>query len=936
MATMLYQPGIKVYIQTASYGVVDVSDDLTSGNLVRRSDGVSTFDFTIVNPRRMYDGKFSPNDRIVVLMKRITWMRVFTGLLNSVPLFSVWPRDVQLRASCSLKRLQYYYWDAFAPETESLLTKIQGQVSGKAEFNNDDGTGHIAQEVLYNVVGWPREKVHIGQVPTNWYNLAYKVAKDLTGPISQADIAVKDAMSKLTASYVGGDSGTTATDSSTVGGDTSAPATVNGHLVAGSYGGVNLTQDQVDNATTIYSVARGMGMSDRDGMLGIMCAMQESTLTNLHGGDRDSVGLFQQRPSCGWGTVAQCENPTYASTQFFKSLAKVSNRDSMTESAAIQAVQHSGFPDAYQKWLNLGKALSGRLNSMVSTTPPSRQGTGGPASQSVDGGPSSRAGSSSSSTSSTGTPVSSVSGTGAVGTTASAPAAKDAATGLPTGASMAEMANKLITTYKQWYSQATPRTLSYMLQTPPGPMDCSLWVSTLMARVLGGLPSTYPAGPVVHNMDAWAMAHGGKRISVEEGLKTAGAWMIIPAEHIGLSMGDGKGVAAEHTYGKLASVEPASWDNWAYAVLPPGFSFSQVAVPYTGSGGTTDGSSYSTTGSATGITPVPPTTVDWSTSSAYNKGNKFDQLFGSTQWSAQPYAADTGAVYLSSTLTGVRALMNDQPILPYIKNLMYTSMRSFCSAPNGDLIGWFPDYYGLFGQAAVLTIEPIELQDFTVEWSDDSMTTHQFVSVSQQGSVIFDIAQGGLSDPGILAREDSTGNQTDMRPYTAGIANIDMPSLLSAVFGIEADPASAKKFAQFVYNRFGARPTYEEMPGLVGPVQALFGAIFRFTQNWGYQYNADIPITFMPEAWPGMLVQIPEYGFQAYITTVTHSFNMAQGGGFNTTINISNPARLPSGPTKSGQPDVFIGLPEAGAQEGAELKAIQQGVTVGAGVSVGG
>ena len=81
-------------------------------------------------------------------------------------------------------------------------------------------------------------------------------------------------------------------------------------------------------------------------------------------------------------------------------------------------------------------------------------------------------------------------------------------------------------------------------------------------------------------------------------------------------------------------------------------------------------------------------------------------------------------------------------------------------------------------------------------------------------------------------------------------------------------------------------------------------------RSWAYQYNADIPVTFMPELWPGMLVQIPAFGFQAYVTTVTHSGQMGQGGSFQTTVNIAAPARLPGADGKSG--GQLIGLPLAG------------------------
>ena len=83
MGTLLYSPAIKVYVSTEKHGTIEVSDDLVDGTLVRRSDGVSSFNFTLQNARRKYDGVFAPNDRIVVMMRRITWMRVSAGSMTA-------------------------------------------------------------------------------------------------------------------------------------------------------------------------------------------------------------------------------------------------------------------------------------------------------------------------------------------------------------------------------------------------------------------------------------------------------------------------------------------------------------------------------------------------------------------------------------------------------------------------------------------------------------------------------------------------------------------------------------------------------------------------------------------------------------------------------------------------------------------------------------
>jgi LysM repeat protein len=122
-----------------------------------------------------------------------------------------------------------------------------------------------------------------------------------------------------------------------------------------------LTSEMRKNAGIIYEVGKDLGVSDYGIVIALATAMQESSLKNIDYGDRDSVGLFQQRTSQGWGTIAEIMNPVYSARAFFggptgpnagkiRGLLDVKNWSTMTLSKAAQAVQISAFPDAYQKW----------------------------------------------------------------------------------------------------------------------------------------------------------------------------------------------------------------------------------------------------------------------------------------------------------------------------------------------------------------------------------------------------------------------------------------------------------------------------------------------------------------------------------------------------------------------------------------------------------
>jgi hypothetical protein len=137
-------------------------------------------------------------------------------------------------------------------------------------------------------------------------------------------------------------------------------------------GVVQLSLDQMQNASTIAAVATARNLPERAVTISLATAMQESRLTNLSGGDRDSIGLFQQRPSQGWGTPQQISDPVYATNKFLDKLVAIPGYAQLPLTEAAQDVQHSGFPDAYAQHeadaATLSAALTGRVPSAMSCT----------------------------------------------------------------------------------------------------------------------------------------------------------------------------------------------------------------------------------------------------------------------------------------------------------------------------------------------------------------------------------------------------------------------------------------------------------------------------------------------------------------------------------------------------------------------------------------
>jgi len=126
----------------------------------------------------------------------------------------------------------------------------------------------------------------------------------------------------------------------------------------------SLTAEQANSAAIIAAVGWDYGVDEAGVTVALATAIQESGLRNLDYGDRDSVGLFQQRTSQGWGTVEQIMDPRYSAAMFYVALAKVQGWDSLPVTEAAQAVQRSGFPDAYADHEAEGRAWATALGGV--------------------------------------------------------------------------------------------------------------------------------------------------------------------------------------------------------------------------------------------------------------------------------------------------------------------------------------------------------------------------------------------------------------------------------------------------------------------------------------------------------------------------------------------------------------------------------------------
>jgi len=166
-------------------------------------------------------------------------------------------------------------------------------------------------------------------------------------------------------------------------GTASFPVPQNGCVATVGGQSASLDLEQSYYAAIIAGVAVQRGLPPRAVSIAFATALQESGLRNLDYGDRDSVGLFQQRPSQGWGTVAQIMVPQYSAGKFYDALVRINNWQTRDITEVAQAVQRSGVPDGYRKHVDrariLASALSGETSaafSCLATAPKPADSTG--------------------------------------------------------------------------------------------------------------------------------------------------------------------------------------------------------------------------------------------------------------------------------------------------------------------------------------------------------------------------------------------------------------------------------------------------------------------------------------------------------------------------------------------------------------------------------
>ena len=928
MATLIYAPEVTVRIRTSpkSKGkgaIIDVSDDISSGSVHRITGGLSTTNLTLINQNRKYDGMFSPMDTIVVYLKRIRKVLKFSGYLDDVPKWSAEPGAINLNASCTMKRLQHFLWDPTTAAGAALLM----ETVLNAQQMQDGGAAKRAIKVMNEVAGWPLAQIHIARIPENWYDKVSKIADEL---IAEAE-AAQMASAVGSGSWMNGQNPSDSGLSSVTGigdGTGTLPASrgrvsMFGGPNGGAYGEMALTGESgvnprdpwycamrwdyypnpnaVDGAKEWWknrkilvvnpanqkavvlraadwgphtNTGRVLDISPTalkelgaatDDVMHIAFAPEGVNLGPVSTSDADlggdlattTAGSATSEPGAiteGWGSPGDERNIVWAKAGGIK-----------FQCHRLAKIKFEGFVNDLIRSGYSPKTVGGYYDrDIANTTRKSNHAWG--AAIDIDAA----------------TNKYYHSGAGGPHTLPDAPGIVDMARkwGLGWGGEWNNAKD-----YMHFEVIGAPASDTYD-NIGPGAGDNAVVVQKWKPPIRGSYTISSRFGDGGANWSSGT--HSGTDFATSEGTPI---YPVGPGTVHAKLTGDpsyGNAITIDHGGGNytfyahmvatsiLATDTPVSSDTVLGAVGETGnatgphvhVEYRRGADTYTAATQSGGIEKYVLGGVKRADPPTGAQTVEGDyteididlTSDQMGQG-----LFNVFQF--QQAAISQGGLLFG----GTRALLNDEPVMNTIRTLMGVAMRDFCSAPNGDFIAWFPDYFGHFGQAGKMVISTMEIDGVsgppTIGWTDKTLKTHQFVS----GATL-----GGQNDATSVLRMATT----------AGVASIEFPELMMALLNISRK--EAEELRDFYLNRYGPRVDFSPMENITGARQEFFYACHKFQQNWSEQYQASLTLKFMPELYPGMLACFPEYGIQGYVKSTTDSFDLTDGGsGFSTSIDCS-------------------------------------------------
>lgn len=831
MRRLVYTPRVYAYIKDVNGNIRDVSRYITAGSVSRKLNQVSTAELSLRNPKMFFttpDDKgrvaFHPMDPITIYLKRIRNrpVRVFTGFLDKTPYITLFPGTVTLRASCTLKRLLYTYFDPALPYTQSFLkaygwlnnngtvfstSGFQDQVDPEADGSKAAGDGSVA-ELLYatlkHIGNWTDDTIQIEKLPKDLFTRMATLYQEISDDNEQLKSEVESLLSRI--------------------------------IGEGDYGAAGGASDPAAATGTVRGLNRIIPkMVQIADKYGIPARMVIATWQIEWGGLKDTPG----NKHYGWFQM-QTENPPYAYGPFSKRAPTLKEThdlgiatDAYCAAAAGWVQANPSLRNNLLEWTMKVQGVNGQNNPLYPQTwnkmlvwaddQISFHGspTGSQDSSAIPLDQTTRA------TRRDGRPNKSGTGTNKL---FSAIKGLDPDAGIGGG-------GRAYGASREYGGHAG--------------VDATAAMGTTLYAICDGV-ITY-AGP-------WGSE--GKLVLLKATQQIDGYPANIRLGYGHMSVLDVK--AGDQVTGGTPIGKSGAGSNGQ-----PHLHFF-VRTDDTPANGTMDPTAL-LQAAARG---EQPTGSGGSSSSNTDAGGAFAGDSSAANALVAQFNFPTFMESLEAVaLQGEKSLMNDKPLLPFIQQLAEASLREFQSLPDGKFFAFHPDYFGeMFHRPPYWEIDDIEVLDGKIELSDDAVVTHSYVvgdttwpSTNESLNRIF--SAGTITIFNVFMSESILNRPADSE---------DKPGrekLLDKNQGIA------------FLKRYGARPLVEEMPMVHSPYFEMFLAYQRFLLAWSKQFSTPFSFTFMPELYPGGKVGFPDHGLQMYIEDVTHSFDYTSGFSTQATLS---------------------------------------------------
>lgn len=937
MRRFVYSPSVTAYIKTDS-GIVDVSPDIISGSVTRRVNAVSQAILELQNPYRKYDKRFKPMDRIVIYLTRVKPMLVFSGYLDGATMDQLYPGPVSIRASCTLKRLLYTFWDPSLSYVQAFFQRhgwnfnvLTGNIydeKGRSLFDMDmnNGIGEMLRVVLNEVGKWPiglkgesKNTVHVLQLPKRFLDKTETMIANQVEATEQQRRDIEKILKQLLTvegvfsdPFTGSDPQTNYKFSSNFADTNPLPKSLAGEYKAKIYG----KPITYDTSAVPASMNPEMKQARKQyGQMAANAAAKYGVPTHLF------FGLI--RRESGWGTISGggVNEKNFANAHGLTQVVPPKygyESNQILGNAALQLdIGARYLSDMYKQFKDWKLALAaynagpGNVQKYGGIPPFAETRAYVPAVleysiEEQNAAKSNRSGN----TTPDGSP-----GEVRVGNSAffqyNNPRQQEEGSTPSTFRIKGNPYGNDTMIFKAVKYDPKLETNEIAIYVPGNTPQAEQWTNkTVVIETSAGRAERFkkseaagktPSAIDPNKMTSQELTNNGDTTKGLQAIALTGLAFIQSnfgpfRLNQGLwKPGSPSSPNGDHPKGLALDLEPVDANgntDWGPAAVARTDALAKWAGWRPNTGGNADGN-------------VVTRWVGWRTESGHGPGNHIhisfqggvspSQIPGATGGTAlvsdDPLQQQLGATgvnvnqdtvaeiaasiaiglplvfplvssnFEAEYLRGQRSLMNDVPLIEFVEFMAKASGRHFQSMPNGDFLAFYPDYFNWSGQTPYLRIADIETMDLNIELSDDRLATHVFTtadSLTLNGEIDFSDKMAST-----VASVEAVNTFRDM---------------------VNVKDFNANEFLQ----RYGARPLSQDALEIKNSFMQFMYGWMTFLQHWAEMFTANPTFTFMPELYPGGVVEFASKDLVMYINGVTHNFNI--GGGFTTTADLIAPS----------------------------------------------